>query len=633
MSGEMNGSEVELNGNVKRSWPLTHPPVDAPLCENCQQLDLEFFDPSCPGCGEILNHPQTTIAQIFACLRQWVPQTQRNIEGLVQQVLDRGANVNDRDGLTDMTLLHFACKAGASGVGDPQAATRTVQLLLSLGAEVNSRCKWTQMTALHYSSYFDAASIVQLLLQSAAKHIDINATCVEYNKGTALHIAAGNLCLETARVLIQYGARLNIKDSLGRWPIDCIPNDDEFVSLPHVRDIVKELKLLFTSASSSSGDRCSPNRPLSSSSALSLEPVSGRALLRSMGLSYGSRVLVNRAKAGYLRFCGTTEFAMGLWVGVELDEPEGKNDGSVNGVVYFRCAPSRGIFVPVNKISKYMSPGSGTPSPSPSPTRRITTPLNKPYRIDFSKVTSKIECGLSNAMRSLVIGQSAIEQIFELGERVLVNKKKKGTVRYFGLTRFALGDWYGVELDLANGKNDGCVDGHRYFICQPKHGIFAQATKLNRLLTSSAEQLTASTCLPVEKNFLKRSPLRMSLRISQPTRSPRHLSTNIMTNSWSPTSLSVSPNTGAPNIGPRLATGVKVLVHNQLGVIRYVGEVDFTEGTWVGVELSVPEGRHDGAVKGRRYFQCKPGHGLLVRPNRVSIHGINGAQLLQQQDN
>lgn len=37
------------------------------------------------------------------------------------------------------------------------------------------------------------------------------------------------------------------------------------------------------------------------------------------------------SKAGTLRYIGATEFAAGEWCGVELDDPLGKNDGSVEG--------------------------------------------------------------------------------------------------------------------------------------------------------------------------------------------------------------------------------------------------------------------------------------------------------------
>uniref|UniRef100_A0A803YMN1 Kinesin family member 13A n=1 Tax=Meleagris gallopavo TaxID=9103 RepID=A0A803YMN1_MELGA len=68
-----------------------------------------------------------------------------------------------------------------------------------------------------------------------------------------------------------------------------------------------------------------------------------------------------------------------------------------------------------------------------------------------------------------------------------------------------------------------------------------------------------------------------------------------------------------------VAVGEQVCVgSNKVGTVRYVGTVDFSAGVWVGVELNVQLGKHDGTVKGREYFHCKPRHGVFVRPGRLS---------------
>ncbi|KAF9260836.1 dynactin [Marasmius fiardii PR-910] len=48
---------------------------------------------------------------------------------------------------------------------------------------------------------------------------------------------------------------------------------------------------------------------------------------------------------GIVRFSGPTQFKPGKWVGIELYEEKGKNDGSIDGVAYFTCKKGFGVFV------------------------------------------------------------------------------------------------------------------------------------------------------------------------------------------------------------------------------------------------------------------------------------------------
>lgn len=62
----------------------------------------------------------------------------------------------------------------------------------------------------------------------------------------------------------------------------------------------------------------------------------------------------------------------------------------------------------------------------------------------------------------------------KVGVRCQVLGKFMGTVKFVGVTKFAAGPWVGVELDAEEGKNDGTVQGERYFESKPGHGIFAR---------------------------------------------------------------------------------------------------------------------------------------------------------------
>ena len=57
-----------------------------------------------------------------------------------------------------------------------------------------------------------------------------------------------------------------------------------------------------------------------------------------------------KTKYGVLRYFGEPEFAPGYWCGVELDQAEGKNNGSLQGIRYFSCEEGCGVFVPLSKV-------------------------------------------------------------------------------------------------------------------------------------------------------------------------------------------------------------------------------------------------------------------------------------------
>ncbi|XP_061136900.1 CAP-Gly domain-containing linker protein 3 isoform X5 [Syngnathus typhle] len=445
---------------------VVHPSAQAPLPKD---YAFTFFDPNDPACLEILTDPRTSIPELFAIVRQWVPQVQHKIDVIGNEILKRGCHVNDRDGLTDMTLLHYSCKAGAHGVGDPAAALRLSGQLISLGADVSLRSRWTNMNALHYAAYFDVPELVRVLLKAANPRV-LNSTCSDFHYGTALHIGASNLCLGAVKCLLEHGANPAVRNEKGQVPAEVVPDPmDMSLDKAEAATVAKELKRLLLDAVPLSCHLPRATLP-------NYDNIPGNLMLSSLGMKLGQRVVLDDTKTGTLRFCGTTEFASGQWVGVELDEPEGKNDGSVGGVRYFICPPKLGIFAPASKISKPAEKNISSVTSTPrTPRRDLASRLAGKTKKDKDK-KEKARKKKTSAVSPEAEGLDA-----QVGDQVLVAGQKNGIVRFFGKTDFAPGLWFGVELDQPTGKHDGSVFGVRYFSCLPKYGVFAPPSRVQRM--------------------------------------------------------------------------------------------------------------------------------------------------------
>nr|XP_060635459.1 dynactin subunit 1 isoform X3 [Anolis sagrei ordinatus] len=141
----------------------------------------------------------------------------------------------------------------------------------------------------------------------------------------------------------------------------------------------------------------------------------------------------------------------------------------------------------------------------------------------------------------------------KVGSRVeVIGKGHRGTVAYVGATLFATGKWVGVILDEPKGKNDGTVQGRRYFTCEENHGIFVRQSQIqvfdDGADTTSPETPESSTS-KVPKRDSSEGPKTSKLRGVKPkkttTRRPKPTRTASSAASSGTTGLSGSASASA----------------------------------------------------------------------------------------
>ena len=134
---------------------------------------------------------------------------------MVRLLLDRGANVQARNGEED-TALHIATRAGRAGPSVTKETIEIVDLLISRGADLEAKPD-TGFTPLHQAAAWSRVKIAELLLKKGAK---VNSRTDGSRGSNPLHAAVIiERSYPMAKLLVDYGADLRARAGWGDTPL------------------------------------------------------------------------------------------------------------------------------------------------------------------------------------------------------------------------------------------------------------------------------------------------------------------------------------------------------------------------------------------------------------------------------
>jgi len=120
-----------------------------------------------------------------------------------------------------------------------------------------------------------------------------------------------------------------------------------------------------------------------------------------MAIQVNDTIILKNNLRGTIRYIGYVEGREEEWVGIELDEPRGSNDGEVDGIRYFDCEENHGLFVKYQKLTMKMTTidRSGVNpmklgevnASGMNPSWVSSVKLEDPMKLDGVKLTSPIK--------------------------------------------------------------------------------------------------------------------------------------------------------------------------------------------------------------------------------------------------
>ena len=157
----------------------------------------------------------------------FITVTKRNVL-LTKLLLEHGADVNAKEGEFGTTPLHFLLRELKPN--DKIAAYLIFNLLIKYGADIHSPDNRRKWTPLHVMAQLGRAYETKLLLQHGA-----NYKALDKNSSTPLHWAVSEGHLEVAKILVDAGSDINLKDKsvLNLTPLHkaCMKNNLAMVKL------------------------------------------------------------------------------------------------------------------------------------------------------------------------------------------------------------------------------------------------------------------------------------------------------------------------------------------------------------------------------------------------------------------
>jgi len=269
------------------------------------------------------------------------------------------------------------------------------------------------------------------------------------------------------------------------------------------------------------------------------------------------------------------KFSAGEWLGLELKDAAGVHDGNVLGVCYFECPSGKGVFAQPAQLS-----GSGAvPARAPAAAMPVAV------------VSASAE---DEGPALLPSKEKTADGSISLGQQVTW-KDKTANVRYIGDVKFAVGEWLGLELTDGKGVHDGNVLGVPYFECPAGKGVFAQPAQLSGSPAATSSAPAAAKPVAV----ISASPTAVAATAKE---------------DLGPTMLPSKEKTADGSV----SLGQQVAWKGNKATVRYIGNVKFGAGEWLGLELTDGKGVHDGNVMGVCYFECPAGRGVFAQPAQLS---------------